>query len=126
MIHFDTNALIALPVWARQGHLVIARVEQGEPAAVCSLVWYEFVSGRVSEQEILLARAVLQNRINAVSEAVAELGARLFNLSGRRRSLKTDALIAACAINAGAEFLTLNQVDFEPFCAHGLRLMPQP
>ncbi len=125
MIHFDTNAMIALPVWARQGHPVIARLEQGEPAAVCSLVWYEFVSRPVSEQEILLARAVLQNRIHAVSEADAELGARLFNLSGRRRSLKTDALIAACAINAGAEFLTLNQADFEPFCAHGLRLMPQ-
>lgn len=72
MIHFDTTALIALPVWARQGHPVIVRLEQGDPAAVCSLVWYEFVSGRVSEQEILLARAVVQNRINAVNEADAD------------------------------------------------------
>ena len=35
--------------------------------------------------------------------------------------LKTDALIAATAIRAGAEFLTLNRADFEPFAAHGLR-----
>ena len=124
MIHFDTNALIVLPVWARQGHPVIARLERGVVASVCSLVWYEFVSGPVSEQEVHLARAVLQNRIAEVSAADAELGARLFNLTGRRRSLKTGALIAVCAINAGAEFVTLDHADFEPFCAHGLRLSP--
>jgi predicted nucleic acid-binding protein len=121
VIHFDTNVLIALPVWARQGHPVIARLEQGVAASVCSLVWCEFVSGPVSEQEVHLARAVLQNRIAEVSATDAEL--RLFNLTGRRRSLKTETLIAACAINAGAVFVTLNHADFEPFCAHGLRLL---
>lgn len=126
MIHFDTNALIALPVWARLGHPVIARLEQGVVAAVCSLVWTAFVSGPVSEREIHLARAVLQDRIAEVNAADAELGARLSNLTGRRRSQKTDTLIAACAINVGAEFVTLNPADFEPCCGHGLRLLATP
>lgn len=69
---------------------------------------------------------MLQDRITEGDAAEAELGARLFKLADRRRSLKTDALIAACAIHAGAEFLTLNHADFEPFRAHGLRLLATP
>jgi predicted nucleic acid-binding protein len=37
--------------------------------------------------------------------------------------LKTDALIAAMAIRAGTEFVTLNVHDFEPFIAHGLHIL---
>jgi len=37
--------------------------------------------------------------------------------------LKTDALIAAAAIRAGADFVTVNVTDFQPFVAHGLRLV---
>jgi len=35
-----------------------------------------------------------------------------------------DALIAAAAIRADALFVTVNTADFEPFVAHGLKLMP--
>jgi predicted nucleic acid-binding protein len=48
----------------------------------------------------------------------------LFNARGRHRNLKTDALIAAAAIRANAEFVTVNVADFKPFIAHGLRLVP--
>ena len=38
MIHFDTNALIALPLWARAGHPAVTRIVEGEPCAVCAVV----------------------------------------------------------------------------------------
>jgi predicted nucleic acid-binding protein len=124
VIHFDTNALIALPQWARQGHAVVKRVARGEAAAVCALVWYEFLLGPLVDGEAELAHAFLGGRIEPVGAEDAALAAKLFNAAGRRRTLKTDALIAALAIRAEADFVTINVADFEPFIQHGLRLVP--
>lgn len=124
MIHFDTNALIALPQWARQGQAVVKRVARGEAAAVCALVWYEFLLGPLGDGEAELAHAFLGGRIEPVGAEDAALAAKLFNAAGRRRTLKTDALIAALAIRAEADFVTINMADFEPFIPHGLRLVP--
>lgn len=123
MIHFDTNALIALPLWARAGHDVVQRVVAGEPAAACALVWYEYLLGPLAGSEAELAHAFLGGRIEPVSEADATLGAELFNGAGRRGTLKTDALIAAAAIRANADFVTVNARDFQSFVAGGLRLI---
>jgi len=121
-IHFDTNALIALPLWVRADHPVIQRVQRGTPAAACALVWYEFACGPVSDEHKQLARALLGGRIEPVTERAAEIAGQLFNATGRIRKTRTDALIAACAINAGAEFITLNRDDFSPFVEFGLAL----
>ncbi|MBS0193003.1 MAG: PIN domain-containing protein [Proteobacteria bacterium] len=126
MIHFDTNALVALPLWAQQGHPAISRVLAGEAAAASAVVWYEFLSGPLATEEVRLARAFLQGRILPITEDDAEVAARLFNAAGRKRKLKTDALIAAVALRAGAEFVTLNATDFMPFVAQGLRLVTAP
>lgn len=123
MIHFDTNALIALPHWARDRHPVVVRVIAGEAAAACSVVWYEFLLGPLAQDEAALAHAFLQGRIIDIGEEEAALAADLFNAAGRRRSLKTDALIAAAAIRARADFVTANAADFKPFVKHGLRLI---
>lgn len=122
MIQLDTNALVALPLWARDGHPIIARIVAGETAAVCAIVWYEFLVGPVDEAEVRLAHAFLRGNIVALDAADAELAAALFNRAGHRRVLKTDALIAASAIRAGAEFLTVNVKDFKQFETDGLRL----
>lgn len=122
-IHFDTNALIALPLWVRADHPVILRVQNGTPAAASALVWYEFVCGPVSDEHKQLARALLAGRIEPVTERAAEIAGQLYNASGRIRRTRTDALIAACAINAGAEFATLNREDFAPFVEFGLALL---
>lgn len=122
-IHFDTNALIALPLWVRADHPVIQRVQQGTPAAACALVWYEFVCGPVCDEHKQLARFLLAGRIEPVTEVAAELAGRLYNATGRMRRTRTDALIAACAISKGAEFATLNRADFEPFVEFGLALL---
>jgi predicted nucleic acid-binding protein len=123
VIHFDTNALIALPQWASDGHAIIQRVVEGESAAVCAVVWHEFLLGPLAAQEAELARVFVGGWIEPVTESDAELGAMLFNTAGRRRKLKTDALIAAAAIRAKADFVTVNVSDFEPFVEHGLQLV---
>ena len=88
------------------------------------VAWYEFLCGPLADDEAALARAFLQGRVAPLTEDDVQLAAKLFNATGRRKTLKTDALIAAAAIRADAQLLTLNTVDFEPFVAHGLRLLP--
>lgn len=122
LIHLDTNALVALPLWSREGHRIIERIEQGARAEVCALVWYEFLCVPVSTEHVELVHAVLQGRIVPVSEQQAERAARLFNVTGRSRRLRTDALIAAAAMQAEAALATLNHQDFAPFVPHGLVL----
>ena len=123
MIHLDTNVLIALPLLARQRHALTLRIGKGEPVGTSSLAWFEYVCGPLAESEQNLVRAVIGAQILAVDEAVAERAAALFNHAGRKRSLRTDSLIAATAILAGAELASYNAEDFAPFTAHGLRLL---
>ena len=51
MLHFDTNALVALPHWAREGHPAVTRVLVKEPLAVSALVWHQFLAGPLAETE---------------------------------------------------------------------------
>ena len=123
MTHLDTNVLIALPVLAKQRHALAQRIAKGEPMATSSLAWFEYVCGPVAEAEQHLVRAAIGGQILAVDEAIAERAAALFNHVGRKRSLRTDSLIAATAILALAELATFNAQDFAPFTAHGLKLL---
>ncbi|MDT0496880.1 PIN domain-containing protein [Algiphilus sp. W345] len=124
MIHLDTNALIALPLWAQGDHPLIQRVIQGEHTAASAIVWYEFLCGPVDPDEIKLAEAFIERRIIPVDEHHAHCAAQLFNEAGRKRGLRTDALIAATAMLGNAELLTVNRKDFDAFVPAGLRLMP--
>lgn len=103
MIHLDTNVLIALPVLARQRHPLAQRIGKGEPVAASSLAWFEYVCEAADEAEQQLVRAAIGAQIVVLDEAIAERAATLFNIAGRKRSLRTDSLIAATAILAGAE-----------------------
>lgn len=122
MIHLDTNALIALPLWANDGHAVLDVIAAGEPAGVCAICWYEFLIGPVDREEVSLARAFICQNVVPMQMEDAVLAADLYNHIGRRRSLKTDTVIAAMAIRANASLLTINVDDFRPFLQHGLRL----
>jgi predicted nucleic acid-binding protein len=123
MIHLDTNVLIALPRLARQRHALTLRIARGELAATSSLAWFEYLCGPVDDVEQQLVRAVIGGHIVEVDDAIAERAAALFNLAGRKRSLRTDSLIAATAMLAGAELATYNAGDFAPFREHGLTLL---
>lgn len=56
VIHFDTNAWIALPQWAREGRAIVRRVLNGEAVAVCAVAWYEYLPGPLADGEAELAR----------------------------------------------------------------------
>lgn len=107
----------------KNSHPVVSRVVAGEPVAVSAIAWYEFLNGPLGEDEAMLAHAFLRGSVAAVNEQQAALAAELLNGTGCRRTLKTDALIAAVAIHAKADFVTLNVDDFSPFVAAGLRLV---
>lgn len=123
MIQFDTDALIALPNLIREGHPAIERIAGGEPASACVAVWYEYLIGPLETVEQNLAFQFLGSDIFALETEDATLAALLFNRAGRKRGLKTDALIAAAAIRRDAELFTLNEKDFRPFTEQGLRLL---
>jgi predicted nucleic acid-binding protein len=123
VIHLDSNVLIALPVLARQRHDLTTRIARGEAVAASSVAWFEYLCGPVEDADPALVRAVLSKGIVPLDEDVAERAALLFNTVGRKRRLRTDSLIAATAILAGAELATFNAVDFRPFVAHGLKLL---
>lgn len=124
MIHLDTNVLIALPLWAKTGHPLISRARAGEGFGASTITWFEYCNGPLSEGHMEFCRSLIDDRLDAFDESAALIASRLFNATGRRRNLKSDACIAATAIRAGAEFATLNGPDFEPFVPLGLRLLP--
>jgi len=89
-----------------------------------AVVWYEFLCEPVSAPQIAVARAFLQE-IVAVDERCAIEAARMFNVAGRTRRLRVDALIAGTAIAFNASLATGNRADFQPFVAHGLKLISE-
>ncbi|MBE7539186.1 MAG: hypothetical protein HS122_12325 [Opitutaceae bacterium] len=65
---------------------------------------------------------VIQGRIEPIGRDEAELAAQLFNASGRKRAMRYDCLIAACAILGKAALATNNRKDFTALVPHGLLL----
>ncbi|HEY5792323.1 MAG TPA: PIN domain-containing protein [Chthoniobacterales bacterium] len=121
-IQLDTNALIALadPAGAVV-QLVRERVQEGRLPAASAVAWHEFVRGPLLPDELLRVERVVGARIQPVTRGTAELAARLFNATGRR-AFTADCFIAASAIESGAELLTANREDFNPFVPFGLQL----
>lgn len=125
MIHLDANYLILAnrPGSEEDVHLQ-SWLRDGEILATSAIAWMEFVSGPVSAAASGFIRLALDHRIVPVGATEAEHATRLFNLTGRKRSMRYDCLIAATAIVAGAELATRNLDDFRLFVPHGLQLAP--
>lgn len=96
----------------------------GRQLATSAIAWMEFVSGPVPAAAVESIRHALCDRIVAFTPGQAELAARLYNATGRRRALRYDCMIAAAAINSRAELATRNTEDFQLFLPHGLKLAP--
>lgn len=122
-LHLDTNALIALadPAQAVVG-IVRERALAGILPEACAVAWHEFVRGPLLPDELLRVDRVVGARIQPAARSTAELAARLFNATGRRRASTADCFIAASAIEHNAELLTANLDDFSPFVQFGLKL----
>jgi predicted nucleic acid-binding protein len=120
VICLDTNYLIrGLVEGSEEEAQLITWSMSGEMLVASSVAWYEFRCGPVSAAEIdtmnLFVKIILP-----YTELEAEVAAKLFEQAGRKRSLKTDAMIAATAIVAKAKLATNNAKDFRHF--HGIHL----
>jgi len=123
VIHLDTSYLVrALLAGSAQDHKLRAWIGGGEEIGISSIGWAEFLCGPLAAAQLELA-----SRLLLVPEPFtgddAELSARLFNLSGRRRGTLTDCMIAAIAIRRDAALATANPQDFQRLEGAGLKLV---
>jgi predicted nucleic acid-binding protein len=122
VIHLDTNFLIgAAARGTSEARLLLSWLNAGQSIAVSAPVWAEFLCGPVTDAAVEAILTVIHQPA-PFDRAEAELTARLFNESGRRRSSFVDCMIAASAMHAGARLATANTRDFRRFEALGLEL----
>ena len=122
MIQLDTSFLIrALVRRSTEDGRLRAWLRDGEPLAIASLAWTEFLCGPVSLDAVAAAAELLDVPV-AFTAQEATLAASLFNQTGRRRGTLVDCMIAATAIERGAALATSNRADFERFVPFGLSL----
>ena len=121
MICLDTNYLIRMLIpETLESKRVKKWLKQGEKLTTSSIAWYEFLCGPVGEAEIQTVRSCLQGGIVAFEEAQITEAARLFNVTGRARRLRVDAMIASCAVTSNIPLATDNKDDFSAFVKYGL------
>jgi predicted nucleic acid-binding protein len=121
-MHLDTNYLVGLSQNGSSPQRQIAAwLTAGEPLAASAMAWAEYLCGPLQPSEAQTCRGLLHS-IHPVGEDVADLGAHLFNATGRRSRSLPDCLIAATAILARQPLASLNASDFQPFAPFGLIL----
>jgi len=126
MICLDTNYLIlGLVADSRESGEMRAWITSGEQLVTPMLAWFEFLCGPVTAAQRQTMNAFL-HALLPFGEDQAVAAAGLFNASGRKRSTRVDAMIAATAIVAGADLATNNQHDFRAFTDDGLRFANRP
>lgn len=123
MICLDTNYLIrGVSEGTAEANELVAWIEAGETLITPMPAWFEFICGPVTQDQKTTIRAFLTTIVPFAETEAAE-AARLFNATKRKRPLRVDAMIAGTAITAKASLATQNRADFEPFVAHGLKLI---
>ena len=123
MILLDTNYLIgSLVAGSDESKQILDWLQQGEVLITAMPAWYEFLCGPVSEVQVKAVQSVL-TEIVPLNEVQSQEAARFFNHTGRRRALRKDVLIAACAALKGASLATRKTSDFNAFVTHGLQLV---
>jgi len=124
VICLDTNYLVrGLVKGTRESDKLIRWHQVGEVLSSAAPAWYEFLCGPVAQPHIRVMRAFLSGGVISFEEVQAIEAARLFNVIGRVRRLRIDAMIAATAILADARLATSNKDDFKMFVPHGLKLV---
>jgi predicted nucleic acid-binding protein len=122
LIHFDTSFLVrGLVGGSFENRLLRQWLNDGTPVGMSVISWSEFLCGPVDPDHVEVARSLVGELANFIPQD-AELAARFFQLSGRRRGSLTDCMIAATAVRVGAALATSNQSDFRKLEAFGVRL----
>ena len=123
MIHCDINFLIGLDQpRGPEARALRTWIEQGRAYTVSAIAWTEFLCGPLPPAG-LAQMAALFPAPEPYEPADAELAARLFNQTGRRRGSLIDCMIAAVALRRDAALATRNLDDFRPLTAFGLQLV---
>jgi predicted nucleic acid-binding protein len=124
VICLDTNYLVrGLVRGTRESDKLIRWHQVGEVLSSAAPAWYEFLCGPVAQPQIRVMGAFLSGGVISFEEVQAIEAARLFNVVGRVRRVRIDAMIAATAILADARLATSNKDDFKMFVPHGLKLV---
>jgi predicted nucleic acid-binding protein len=121
-VHLDTSVLVDVFSNPFRSRLALrALIAAEHRIAICTPVLYEWLRGPRLETEKADQEAALPST-GAVEfdHACAQTAARLYRMVRRARGREMDLAIAACAIEHGAAFWTLNPGDFEDI--PGLRL----
>jgi predicted nucleic acid-binding protein len=87
-----------------------------------ALAWGELMCGPLLPVEESFVRAAV-GVVVPVDAEDAELAARLFNATGRRRGAFADCVIAAAAIRRDAPLATTNADDFDRMRSLGLNVV---
>ena len=120
MIHLDTSILIRATVpESPEGRALERWISADEILAISTVAWTEFLCGPLEQPAIELAVRAIDRYIDFTPE-YAEIAARLFNQSGRRRGSQMDCMIAATAIAENAPIATADREDFRRFESEGL------
>ena len=124
MICLDTSFLVrGLIAATPEAASLMKWLKRDEVLCTSAIAWYEFSCGPIDADGLQLARSLLTGGVIAFDETQAKQAALLFNITGRLRRLRVDAIVAAAAIVAGASLATDNKRDFLPFVEHGLKLI---
>ena len=120
MIHLDSSFLVrATQSGSPEDRALTGWDAAGKNFAISAVAWAEFLCGPLDRAELNFAAGVIDRYID-FAPAQAEIAARLFNLSGRRRGSLADCMIAATAIAENAPIATTNERDFRRFESEGL------
>ena len=123
MIHLDTSFLVrGLLLGSPQDRKLRDWLRSGEEVGISCIGWAEFLCGPLEGGQLELASRFLP-RPEPFNARDAELAARLFNVSWRRRGTLSDCMIAATAIRSDAALATDNPKDFRRLETAGLKLV---
>ena len=123
-ILLDTNYLIkSLIPDSTEAEQIGAWIEKKIDLITSSICWYEFLCGPVDASGIEVMEMILQGRVIPFTGDQSREAARMFNRTGRQRSLRVDSRIAAAAILSNAALATDNNRDFSLFEELGLTLV---
>jgi predicted nucleic acid-binding protein len=123
LIHLDTSFLIrSLVADTLQDRKLREWLADGQPVGMSCIAWAEFLCGPVQTRHLKLALEIVAEP-ERFGLPDAELAARLFNQSGRRRGTLTDCMIAASALRVGGSLATANAGDFHRFVSSGLSVL---
>ena len=122
MIHLDTSFLIRGSIsGSTEDRALRGWVGTQEPLGVSTVAWAEFLCGPYERSSLEFLVGVIDRYID-FAPTHAEIAARLFNQSGRRRGSQMDCMIAATAIAEKAPIATADSRDFRRFESEGLTL----